>query len=293
MAEVRPGYKRYAWDKVFKRIITGLLLAITAIVLIIWGVIPLAVFILILALIGINEFIDLAIRHKIRPSRTMGVFGVVVLIGFSCWGREEYISPLVVGIALITMLFYIFRKGLHVSSFMDVSVDIMGIIYLGWFFCYMIFMRKLNIPETHGFFRFFGIKIDQGAGFVLLLIFSTALTDTGAFFVGKLLGRHKLCPNISPGKTVEGSIGGIFGALAGAFLVGLQLPLPVTDIVTIGLLCGIFAQLGDLWESILKRDVHVKDSGSILAGHGGVLDRVDSYLFTIPIIYYYIKYFML
>ena len=277
----------------FKRIITGILLASTAIGLIIWGVVPLAVFILILALIGINEFIDLAIRHKIRPSRTMGVFGVIVLIGFSCWGKEEYITPLVLGITLITMLFYLFRKGLHVSSFMDVSVDIMGIIYLGWFFCYMIFMRKLNIPETQGFFRFCGIKIDQGAGFVLLLVFSTALTDTGAFFVGKFLGKHKLCPNISPGKTIEGSVGGALGAMAGAFFVGIQLPLPVTDIVTIGFLCGMFAQLGDIWESILKRDVHVKDSGHILAGHGGVLDRVDSYLFTIPIIYYYIKYFIL
>jgi phosphatidate cytidylyltransferase len=169
----------------------------------------------------------------------------------------------------------------------------MGILYLGWFFCYLIFMRKMMIPGTSGMFKFLGMNIDQGAGFVLVLVFSTSMTDTGAYFLGKIFGKHKLCPHLSPGKTVEGAIGGMVGALAGAFLIGLPLKLMPTDIMNIGALCGIFAQLGDLWESVLKRDVHVKDSGTAIAGHGGIMDRIDSILFTTPVVYFYIKYFLL
>jgi len=149
------------------------------------------------------------------------------------------------------------------------------------------------IPGTAGAFKFLGMTIDQGAGFVLVLIFSTSLTDTGAYFMGKFFGKHKLCPSISPSKTVEGSIGGMIGAIAGAFLIGLPLKLMPTDILNIGALCGIFAQLGDLWESILKRDAHAKDSGSAFASHGGIMDRIDSLLFTAPVVYFYIKYFLL
>ena len=152
----------------------------------------------------------------------------------------------------------------------------------------MVFIRKFAGPVHN----LFGITIEHGAGLVLLLLFSTHLTDTGAFFVGKYFGKHKLAPQISPKKTVEGSIGGMIGAVAGALIVGKILKMHEVDLITIGVLCGIFAQLGDLWASILKRDVKVKDAGSVFAGHGGVLDRIDSLLFTAPIMYFYVKYFL-
>jgi len=276
-----------------RRIITGVTIAIVSIGLIIWGVFPLSLEVLILAIIGMNEFVELSYKHKIRPSKTMCIFGLILIMVFAYMGKQVYLYPVLMGVFLIVMLFYIFRKGFHVSSFLDVGVTIMGIIYLGWFFSHIIYIRKLTIPGTSGYFNLFGFNIEQGAGFVLILLFSTSLTDIGAFFVGKYLGRHKLCPDISPGKTIEGSIGGLLGAVGGAALIGSQLPIALTDIINIGIMCGIFAQLGDLWESILKRDVHVKDSGDIMVGHGGVLDRIDSFLFTIPVVYFYIKYYML
>lgn len=276
-----------------KRIITGFLLAAGSIAMIIWGAFPLTLEVLTVALIGMNEFTDLAYRQKIRPSRTMAYFGVIVLIAYAYLGNEEYLSPMLLGITLITMLFYLFRKGFHISSFQDVGVAVLGIIYLGWFFCYIILLRKLQIPGTNGNFKLFNFSIEQGAGFVLLLIISTSFTDIGAYFVGKFFGKHKLSPSISPGKTVEGFVGGILGAMLGAWLIGSQLPVAMNDYISIGALCGIFAQLGDLWESILKRDVHVKDSGTMVAGHGGILDRFDSVLFTAPIVYFYVKYFIL
>lgn len=275
-----------------KRIITGVLLAAGSIVVIIWGIVPLTLLALIIAILGTNEYIELAYRQKIRPSKTMSFFGVVLLIFSAYIGTEEFIPFVLIGITLITMLFYIYRKGFHISPFHDVGAAVFGVIYIGLFFSYLIFLRKLSIPGTSGFFNLLGYNIEQGAGFVLLLIFSTSFTDIAAFFVGKFLGRRKLCPSISPGKTVEGSIGGILGAVGGAFLIGSQLSLSVSDIVYVGITCGIFAQLGDLWESLLKRNVNVKDSGDIVTGHGGVLDRFDSLLFTAPLIYYYIKYFM-
>jgi len=116
--------------------------------------------------------------------------------------------------------------------------------------------------------------------------------DIGGFFVGKFMGRTKLCPQISPGKTVEGSIGGILVALLASGAWGCLMKIPLHHCLAAGILISIFAQLGDLWESILKRDVEVKDSGDIIAGHGGALDRFDSLFITSPIAFLYFKYLM-
>ena len=293
MEEVLKPVKAQKKGSLAKRFITGITIATLSISLIIWGVLPLTFLLLALSIIGMNEFVELAYKQKIRPSLTMCISGLLLILGAAYAGKEEYMAGALMGMSLIVMLFHLFRKGFHVSAFADVGVTLMGLIYLGWFFGHMLLLRKLSIPGTSGNYTLFGFSIKQGAGFVLLLLFSTSFTDIGAFFVGKYLGKHKLCPGISPGKTIEGSIGGLIGAICGAALIGSQLPIAINDYVNIGFLVGIFAQLGDLWESVLKRDVNVKDSGVIMAGHGGVLDRIDSILFTTPVVFFYIKYFIL
>jgi phosphatidate cytidylyltransferase len=122
----------------------------------------------------------------------------------------------------------------------------------------------------------------------------TWATDTGAYLCGVAFGRHKLIPRISPKKTVEGAVGGLLAA----GLVGWLCAQGITPIltsfaaVTIGMFTGLMAQLGDLVESMIKRDVGIKDSAELIPGHGGVLDRFDSMLFTVPVLYYYFRFFI-
>ena len=121
---------------------------------------------------------------------------------------------------------------------------------------------------------------------------SIILTDIGCYYVGTKLGKHKLAPVISPNKTIEGSIGGAVFSVLSAEVIGLYLGLNWITAFFAGIICTVFAQIGDLCESLLKRDAGVKDSGTSLPGHGGFLDRTDSFVFTIPIMYYFCKCFI-
>ena len=126
---------------------------------------------------------------------------------------------------------------------------------------------------------------------VWLVIFGAFGTDVMAYFAGVALGKHKLCPSISPKKTIEGSIGGILGSviICGAFGAVFAKEYLIHCLI-LGLLCGVFSQFGDLTASIFKRKMGIKDYGNLIPGHGGILDRFDSVLFTAPLVYYYILF---
>lgn len=131
----------------------------------------------------------------------------------------------------------------------------------------------------------FGVEISDRPGALMLIFLIVFLGDTGAYFAGRALGRHKLYELVSPKKTIEGSIGGLAASVVGAFLVRAML-VPDLDplfTVTVALVGGALAQAGDLVESLLKRTYGVKDSGKLLPGHGGMLDRVDGFLFVLPL----------
>jgi phosphatidate cytidylyltransferase len=132
--------------------------------------------------------------------------------------------------------------------------------------------------------------VDAGRDWVFFVLFTTFGSDTIAFFVGSALGRHKISPHISPGKTWEGAIAGVFGAIIVSLLlvIILDLPLSYGQAILLGLLVSVFGQLGDLTESWFKRNMGVKDSGKLLPGHGGVLDRMDSIVFAGIVVYYYV-----
>lgn len=135
---------------------------------------------------------------------------------------------------------------------------------------------------------------DHGRTLVTMTIGMAALSDTFAYAVGRTIGRHKLAPIISPNKTLEGFIGGFGGSVAAALICRAILwpELVLWPLVGLGLLIGVIAPVGDLIESAIKRGYHVKDSGALLPGHGGVLDRADAYIFSAPAVYYYMKYVM-
>ena len=138
--------------------------------------------------------------------------------------------------------------------------------------------------------------LDNGKGWVYLAVFSTFANDTGAFFVGRAWGKHKLASAISPSKTWEGALGGFLSANAGAIIVFLilklfsPLPLGYWQVILLGCLISLFAQLGDLVESLYKRTMGVKESGNLLPGHGGILDRFDSLIFVGVMVYYYVRW---
>jgi phosphatidate cytidylyltransferase len=151
-----------------------------------------------------------------------------------------------------------------------------GILYVGWLLSYLVALRGL----------------DNGRNWVFFALFTTFASDTAAFFVGRALGKRRLAPQISPGKTWEGAIGGVFGAIIVSLFFILPTPLTLHlnwgQAILLGLLVSIFGQLGDLVESLFKRNMGAKDSGRLLPGHGGMLDRMDSIIFAGIVVYYYV-----
>ena len=154
-----------------------------------------------------------------------------------------------------------------------IALTLFGIFYIGWFFTFLVKIRYL----------------EYGYRLVAYLLLVTKAGDIGAYLVGSRFGKHALIPRISPKKSVEGAIGGFLFSIAFALASKSFLPwMSFTNILISGILIGIFAQLGDLAESLVKRDYKVKDSGLSLPGLGGMLDVIDSVLFTAPIFYIYL-----
>jgi phosphatidate cytidylyltransferase len=179
---------------------------------------------------------------------------------------------------LVTFPMLFFRKKLE-GAMVDWSLTLAIAIYLGW--------PLSLIPLLRGY----QIGFSSGLWWLLTLLVGVWGFDTGAFFAGHFFGRHKLAPSISPGKTWEGVIGGLVFSVAAALLFTVR-PLGVSWYLAIllGLLVGVAATLGDLAESLIKRQTHVKDSGMIMPGHGGILDRIDSLLFAVIVVYFFAQF---
>ena len=157
-----------------------------------------------------------------------------------------------------------------------VAVTLLGVCYVNWLLGHAIALRAL--PE--------------GVHWILLLVWVTWIGETAAYTVGSLVGRHKLAPGISPGKTVEGAIAQFAASLLAALCAGGWLfpGLRIGDAAAVGILLGVMGQAGDLVESALKRSAGVKDTGTVIPGHGGILDRIDGLLFNVPVLFYYVTY---
>lgn len=163
------------------------------------------------------------------------------------------------------------------QAVISVSTTIFGILYISWFFSFIIRLKFLP----------------GGAGLVAFLVLVTKASDMGAYAFGSLFGRHTLIQRISPKKTWEGAISGFLSSILIAFLCSRLVPqIPHSHILWLGAFLGVIGQLGDLYESLLKRDCQTKDAGHVFPGLGGMLDVIDSLIFTAPIFYFYIKYIL-
>ena len=243
------------------------------------------------AALGVNEFFVLASARGGQPLRWLGVpaaSALVLLAGvepdFVVWGDRALALLLILG--LLTFCGVIFRLGIDESPLLSVSATVLGVLYTGGTLSFAVLLRGL--PEAQGAMA---THPWEGTLLVLLPLTVTWVGDAVAYFIGKKLGKRRLAPRISPGKTVAGAVAGLIGAPAMGALMGVflqDLPnFPVSPLAggAMGLVLGVATQLGDLAESVLKREAGVKDSGTLLPGHGGALDRLDALFFTVPLAY--------
>ena len=256
-----------------KRLITGVLAISAWLLLLFLGPFPLFwLAITALAAVALSEYLTMVLPALSQRARVPLIFfGLLPLIG----AYTGEVTGLLCGLslALVALLLYtLFSYASFAQPYEVVSRGGFGYLYLGLCTAYLVLLMALP----------------QGRAWLLLLTAITAASDTAAFYTGSKFGRHKLCPAISPGKTWEGFAGGLAGSLAAALLVR-QFFLPEQGLLwicLIVLLLGSLGVAGDLSESVIKRAFGVKDSGSLLPGHGGLLDRIDSLLLTAPILYY-------
>ncbi|MBU1727580.1 MAG: phosphatidate cytidylyltransferase [Candidatus Omnitrophica bacterium] len=202
---------------------------------------------------------------------TMGtILPLSILLRFELTKRWEL---LFIMLALFSLILMQFRRRNNSGVVVDISTTLFGILYVSWFFSFLI--KITYLPD--------------GVGYLISVVLITKLGDIGAFLIGSRFGKTPLIPRISPKKSVEGAIGGLFFSVLAALACKPFFNFNYLHIAIIGVCLGILGQLGDLSESLIKRDCKVKDSGSIFPGLGGVLDSIDSVLFTAPAFYFYLS----
>lgn len=257
-----------------KRILTALVAAPAAVYVFWQGGVLFAVCMIFLAMASWYEYLQMMKNKAIRTAPIIGGFFVLAIV-IAAWIQGlQNISIFLCGAMAVILSMTV----LNYSSFTvnDAAYNLLGIFYIGVPFAHFILLRL--IPDA------LGMKL-----FALAML-GTWACDSVAFFGGTRWGRHKLCPPISPAKSVEGAVFGFFGCVVACLFLGFYLDLSIWSSVFCGGLIGLTCQVGDLVESAIKRYMGVKDSGRFFPGHGGVLDRVDSLLFSIPAAYYYLIY---
>ena len=266
-----------------KRTITALC-GIPLLIAVIWFGEPwFTILVAIWGLLAAFEFYRLVAASKVSPLTYFGLIWTLLFI-LSPHFDYDILIPLLLTSAVILSLIWLLLRRQKEGAFIGWAWTMGGILYIGWLLSHFVTLRggyyPLSITET------------DGRNWVFLALFTTFASDTAAFFVGRALGKHRLAPRISPGKTWEGAIAGVFGAIIVSLLftlsTPLQLPLAYWQAILLGLLVSVFGQLGDLVESLLKRNMGVKESSKLIPGHGGFLDRIDSVVFAGVVVYYYV-----
>ena len=301
--------------------------AVVAIPVILWlalaGGYPFFFFVALISGLALQEFYKLTEAKGAFPLKTLGLFaGFVVNASFiyeriqvdtfsylaargirpSMFSQHQFFSVTIILFALIVVLVELFRT--HGSALANAGATILGVLVISLGFGTLVMTREL-FPHGFPVGRYFTspiagdvqmAQIDRwGGGTIIALLASIWVCDTAAYFAGVYLGRHKLFERVSPGKTWEGSAAGFVGAVA-TFWVARQVGLSylsMENAIILGVLVGVFGQLGDLVESRFKRDAGVKDSSALIPGHGGIYDRFDSLVFVAPIVYLYIDFVVL
>lgn len=241
----------------------------------------------IFSIIGSFEFVKILNNKGFYPFKSTMILINMMLLLCVTVKAYSFLSVIIYFGAAFAFLSVIFKG--RQPYIANVATTSLGFLYCGLMPAHIIAIRQLGSTEV----SLFSFEMNNGVVFLLMYFLGVLITDIGAFYFGKRFGKHKFAPVISPNKSWEGAIGGGLSCILLSLVIGVYTGLPIHHSVVIGLLTTVFAQLGDLGESLIKRDAGVKDSGSSIPGHGGFLDRTDGYIFAAPIIYYYAYHFIL
>ncbi|MBS4027985.1 MAG: phosphatidate cytidylyltransferase [Ignavibacteriales bacterium] len=242
-------------------------------------------FVLLLTIIGLLEFYKLAEAKELHPQKFLGIALGISVISF--FAKEmfndvyNYVSISIFTFSFIILIVELFRN--KENALQNLSTTIFGVVYVAGSFGMLLGLREIDFSSQQ-----------ENSGYVIIaILISIWMCDSLAYFGGKTFGKHKLFERVSPKKTWEGAIAGLLGVIIIVpILHSMYLRfLSHFDMLVFAVVIGVFGQIGDLFESLLKRDANVKDSSAIIPGHGGVLDRFDNLLFSVPILYVYFKMF--
>lgn len=250
-----------------------------------------------IAVFAVNEFYNLISQKGATPHRLLGTLAVASLpivfyVGDAFWATS-FMTMLLLTVMILQLTKIEIREAIA-----SVSATFFGVFYVGWLLSHAVSVRHIESYLSRRYPGTPAAELDPEIGFffMMLCVVGAVLCDAGAYFVGRRYGRRQLAPRISPKKTVEGAIGGVLVGAAGAVVTKwlfdyvipgrLSADFSVTAAAVFGMAIAVVAILGDLIESVLKRDADLKDAGALLPGVGGMLDRIDSSLLAIPVMYY-------
>ncbi|WP_026692458.1 phosphatidate cytidylyltransferase [Peribacillus kribbensis] len=255
-----------------QRIITGVVAAAIFLPIVIWGGWPLLLITYLLGTIGLYELLKMRKLSVVSIPALLSFAGLwVVLLPPSAYDTLKDINyskfEIILLLVLLLLTFTVITKNKY--TFDDAGFMMLAVLYVGM-----------------GFFYFYQTR-EMGLVYIFFALFVIWATDSGAYFVGRALGRRKLWPEISPNKTIEGAVGGIICGILVAviFYFAADMQETIGKLAAIAIFISVFGQIGDLVQSAYKRRYGVKDSGNILPGHGGILDRLDSLIFVLPILH--------
>ncbi|MCH8271998.1 MAG: phosphatidate cytidylyltransferase [Candidatus Marinimicrobia bacterium] len=238
--------------------------------------------IIIISLLSQLEFYNIAEHKNVKINKILGLLAGFVVLYLYYISREEYFLPTVLLIALLFLIIEIFSE--KESPLLNISLSLSGIIYPTALVGTLYPLRQMD-----------SLTGVPGLNLVVALLAGVWLCDTAAYYIGSAIGKHKLIERVSPNKTWEGSAAGFLTSLVVIFALKyngfLGNSFTTVDMIMLSLFIGVGGQLGDLFESLLKRDAGIKDSGILLPGHGGFLDRFDALIFAAPLTYIYFIYF--
>lgn len=278
--EKASGASRFADFAV--RVVSAVILVLIIVILLWWGEIPFTVGIALIALGGLWEFYSTFSRHGYKPAMllSMAVGSAFPVIAFFVRDSQD-LAPLALTLALYVPVLFawcIFRRGSE-SPTTDISVSLLGVVMVGFCLAHFVLMLGLDpdIPWTVPF----------------TIIVMVWISDAVAYLAGSAIGRHKMAPRISPGKSWEGFIAGTVAVFIAAYILHITVNrdwLSLGVAMELAAIVCVFAPLGDLSESTVKRELGIKDMSSLIPGHGGIMDRFDSMFFTAAVSYYFLRY---
>ncbi len=253
-----------------RRIISGGIYGLLTLSVVCLGGLPFYAAVLAMAILAGREYQRMLAVGGYRPFYALQ-FGLTayLVLGVIYLSPEAILGGFTL-ILILSLAWQLTRTAEAEKPFADWALSLAGALYVGWLSSHFLLLRGLP----------------GGLGWVLLALFGTWLCDSFAYISGRAWGKHPFFPRISPKKTWEGTFGGWVGGTGTSLVVGGVLGLSLLQSLTLGLLISLAATFGDLAESMLKRQVGVKDSGGLMPGHGGILDRMDSLLFVVPVVYY-------